>query len=194
MNFSVFTKYDTAKEIRTPYTNPEKTKTTAHGQPKNTNKTWIFTKEKPKQNTLVFDLGFDWRKEWDSLRDIQIITCFKFHSILTLIFCHNVAITPGLQTTVSSVVWSACFCCCILYRLQADFQPVRIPQLTKKKFGNTLRVSEFFGGKSGIRTHDALPHTWFRVRAVMTTSIPFRKSIIILSYYLRFVNDFRAVL
>ena len=43
-----------------------------------------------------------------------------------------VAITPGLQTTVSSVVWSACFCCCLLYHLQADFQPVRIPQLTKK--------------------------------------------------------------
>ena len=47
--------------------------------------------------------------------------------IFTLIFCHNVAITPGLQTTVSSVVWSACFCCRLLYRLQADFQPVRIP-------------------------------------------------------------------
>ena len=42
---------------------------------------------------IIFDLGFDWRKERDSLRDIQIITCFKFHSILTLIFCHNVAIT-----------------------------------------------------------------------------------------------------
>ena len=42
---------------------------------------------------ILFDLGFDWRKEWDSLRDIQIITCFKFHFILTLIFCHNVAIT-----------------------------------------------------------------------------------------------------
>ena len=70
---------------------------------------------------------FYWRKLRDSLRDIQITTCFKFHSILTLIFCHNVAITPGLQTTVSSVVWSACFCCCLLYRLQADSQPVRIP-------------------------------------------------------------------
>ena len=69
-----------------------------------------------------------WRRLRDSLRDIQIITCFKFRFILTLIFCHNVAITPGLQTTVSSVVWSACFCCCIWHRLQADFQPVRIPQ------------------------------------------------------------------
>ena len=38
-----------------------------------------------------------------------------------------VAITPGVQTTVSSVVWSACFCCCIWHRLQADTQPVRIP-------------------------------------------------------------------
>ena len=33
------------------------------------------------------------------------------------------------------------------------------PTINEKKFGNTLRVSEFFGGKSGIRTHDALPHT-----------------------------------
>ena len=54
----------------------------------------VFTKKiKPNPNTFVFGLGFDWREEWDSLRDIQIITCFKFHSILTLIFCHNVAIT-----------------------------------------------------------------------------------------------------
>ncbi len=54
----------------------------------------VFTKKiKPNPNTFVFDLGFVWRKEWDSLRDIQIITCFKFHSILTFIFCHNVAIT-----------------------------------------------------------------------------------------------------
>ena len=31
----------------------------------------VFTKKiKPKPNTLVFNLGFDWRKEWDSLRDI----------------------------------------------------------------------------------------------------------------------------
>ena len=53
-----------------------------------------------------------------------------------------VAITPGLQTTVSSVVWSACFYCCLLYRLQADFQPVRIPQLTKKirKHAACLRI------------------------------------------------------
>ena len=84
-----------------------------------------------------------WRRLRDLLRDIQIITCFKFRFILTLIFCHNVAITPGLQTTVSSVVWSACFCCCLLYRLQADFQPVRIPQLTKKN-SETRYVSPNF--------------------------------------------------
>lgn len=26
----------------------------------------FFSKEKPKPNTLVFDLGFTWRREWDS--------------------------------------------------------------------------------------------------------------------------------
>ena len=66
---------------------------------------------------------------------------------LFLYFSHSyyffVAITPGLQTTVSSVVWSACFCCCLLYRLQADFQPVRIPQLTKKN-SETRYVSPNF--------------------------------------------------
>ena len=85
---------------------------------------------------------------------------------LLLYFSHFyyffVAITPGLQTTVSSVVWSACFYCCLLYRLQADFQPVRIPQLTKKKFENTLRVSEFFGGKSGIRSATLFFFTCYR--------------------------------
>ena len=57
----------------------------------------------------------------------RLLLVLNFIIIFTLIFCHNVAITPGLQTTVSSVVWSACFCCCIWHRLQADFQPVRIP-------------------------------------------------------------------
>ena len=66
---------------------------------------------------------------------------------LLLYFSHFyyffVAITPGLQTTVSSVVWSACFCCCLLYCLQADSQPVRIPQLTKKN-SETRYVSPNF--------------------------------------------------
>ena len=94
---------------------------------------------------------FYWRKLRDSLRDIQIITCFKFHFILTLIFCHNVAITPGLQTTVSSVVWSACFCCCLLYRLQADSQPVRIPfhqrqnKTNRQKFACSFCLAEAKG-------------------------------------------------
>ena len=60
----------TDKAIRTHHTNPEKTKTTAHRQPKNADKTLFFAKEKPKSNTLVFDLGFDWRKERDSLRSL----------------------------------------------------------------------------------------------------------------------------
>ena len=72
----------------------------------------------------------------------RLLLVLNFIIIFTLIFCHNVAITPGLQTTVSSVVWSACFYCCLLYRLQADFQPVRIPQLTKKirKHAACLRI------------------------------------------------------
>ncbi len=70
-----------------------------------------------------------WRKRGDSLRDI--FPSSLVIALLLLYFSHFyyfiVAITPGLQTTVSSVVWSACFCCRLLYRLQADSQPVRIP-------------------------------------------------------------------
>ena len=36
-----------------------------HTQPKNADKTLFFVKEKPKPNTLVFDLGFDWRRNRD---------------------------------------------------------------------------------------------------------------------------------
>ena len=48
----------------------------------------VFTKKiKPKPNTLVFDLGFDWRKEWDSLRDIISRHLFSLDSSYTsLIF------------------------------------------------------------------------------------------------------------
>ena len=56
----------TDKEIRTPCTNPEKTETTARRQPKTQIKPYFFAKEKPKPNTFVFDLGFDWRRGWDS--------------------------------------------------------------------------------------------------------------------------------
>ena len=107
--------------------------------------------ERRQQVAAYFIPTFFWRKLRDSLRDIQIITCFKFHSILTLIFCHNVAITPGLQTTVSSVVWSACFCCCLLYRLQADSQPVRIPfhqrqnKTNRQKFACSFCLAEAKG-------------------------------------------------
>ena len=44
----------------------------------------VFTKKiKPKPNTLVFDLGFDWRKEWDSLRDIISFHLFSLGSSYT---------------------------------------------------------------------------------------------------------------
>ena len=48
------------------HTNTESLKTTAYPQPKNADKTLFFAKEKPKPNTLVFDLGFTWRREGDS--------------------------------------------------------------------------------------------------------------------------------
>ena len=91
-------------------------------------------------------------------RQLLLLLVFS-HTYILLIFLYFVAITPGLQTTVSSVVWSARYFEKNGYPLRADFQPVRIPRLTKKKFGYTLSVSEFFGGKSGIRTHDTLPYT-----------------------------------
>ena len=53
------------KRYEHTHTNPEKDKTTARRQPKNADKPRIFVKEKPKPNTFVFDLGFDWRKVRD---------------------------------------------------------------------------------------------------------------------------------
>lgn len=44
---------------------------------------------------------------------------------------------------------------------------------TKKKNPETRMVTGFFdGGAGGIRTHEPVRTTWFRVRPVMTTSIP----------------------
>ena len=44
----------------------------------------VFTKKiKPNPNTFVFDLGFDWRKEWDSLRDIIFLHLFSLGSSYT---------------------------------------------------------------------------------------------------------------
>lgn len=55
MNFSICTKYDTAKEIRTPYTNPEKTKTTARRQPK-TPISYVFLQKKNLNQTLSYSI------------------------------------------------------------------------------------------------------------------------------------------
>ena len=91
-------------------------------------------------------------------RQLLLLLVFS-HTYILLIFLYFVAITPGLQTTVSSVVWSArCF-----EKKRVSFTsrlPTRSnPTIDEKKFGYTLSVSEFFGGKSGIRTHDTLPYT-----------------------------------
>ena len=75
-------------------------------------------------------VGFAPRHCFSSLVFARLFLYF-FHS-----YYFFVAITPGLQTTVSSVVWSACFCC-IWHRLQADFQPVRIPHKQKKRNTNS---------------------------------------------------------
>ena len=76
-------------------------------------------------------------------------------ALLLLYFSHFyyfiVAFTPGLQTTVSSVVWSACICYRLLYRLQADFQPVRIPfqqrqnKTNRQKFACSFCLAEARG-------------------------------------------------
>ena len=71
-------------------------------------------------------------------RQLLLLLVFS-HTYILLIFLYFVAITPGLQTTVSSVVWSARYFEKNGYPLRADFQPVRIPRLTKKN-SETLKV------------------------------------------------------
>ena len=54
----------------------------------------FFAKEKPKSNTFVFDLGFDWRKEWDSLRDIISLHLLPLDSSYTsLIFIISLSLS-----------------------------------------------------------------------------------------------------
>lgn len=68
----------TGKGIRTHHTNTESLKMTAHRQPKNADKIWIFANKKPKPNTLVFDLGFAWRREQDlNLRYLSVYPLSK---------------------------------------------------------------------------------------------------------------------
>ena len=95
-------------------------------------------------------MGFAPRHYFSSLVTAQLLLYFS-HS-----YYFFVAITPGSQTTVSSVVWSACFCCCLLYRLQADFQPVRIPQLTKKNSETRYVFPNFLANPLKIDTFSIL--------------------------------------
>ena len=158
-----------------------------------------FTKKiKPKSNTFVFDLGFDWRKEWNTtvsqrepsagfslslkcerlqqvaaLRSrlfppkqksgirsatITTFTCFFAYLYLThfSLFCRY-------HAGVANNRFIGCLVGSLFRKKRVSFTsrlPTRSnPTIDEKKFGYTLSVSEFFGGKSGIRTHDALPHT-----------------------------------
>ena len=90
-------------------------------------------------------MGFAPRHYFSSLVTARLFLYFSHF------YYFFVAITPGLQTTVSSVVWSACFCCCLLYRLQADSQPVRIPfhrrqsKTNRQKFACSFCLAEAKG-------------------------------------------------
>lgn len=76
------------------HTNPEKSETTARRQAKNADRTLIFAKEKPKPNTFVFDLGFDWRRKRESSRftplvgqaDRELSPAARYIAILFLLF------------------------------------------------------------------------------------------------------------
>lgn len=66
------------------HTNHEKDKTKARKEPKNANKYCVFAKEKPKPNTFVFDLGFDWRRERDSNPCASFLTtAFRVRLVMT---------------------------------------------------------------------------------------------------------------
>ena len=68
-------------------TNPEKIETMSRRQPKNANKYCIFANKKPKPNTFVFDLGFDWRERWEFIRT-QIFIVGSLFSRLPLHFLY----------------------------------------------------------------------------------------------------------
>ena len=105
----------------------------------------------------------------------RLLLVLNFIIIFTLIFCHNVAITPGLQTTVSSVVWSArspwkprhCF----TSRLPTRSNP--LSAMSKQNEQANFCLFVLFGGSEGIRTPEPVKTTRFPIVPVMTTSIRF---------------------
>ncbi len=99
------------------------------------------------------------------------------------------AITPVSQTAVSSAVWSACFCCCIWHRLQADCRAVRIPHKQKRETQTTsVRISLFWR-----RLRDSNPRGFcpngFQDRLVMTASISLR----LFGFFLRFFASLQCL-
>ena len=94
----------------------------------------------------------------DSLRDIFSLNLLPliFSSLILFLHCRY-------HAGVANNRFIGCLVGLLLLLFIVSFAsrlPTRSnPTIDEKKFGNTLRVSEFFGGKSGIRTHDALPHT-----------------------------------
>ena len=119
----------------------------------------VFTKKiKPKPNTLVFDLGLDWRKEWDSLRDN-----YYFYLFFRILIPYSFFFILSLSRRGCKQPFHRLFGRLVISKKRVSFTsrlPTRSnPTIDEKKFGYTLSVSEFFGGKSGIRTHDTLPYT-----------------------------------
>ena len=77
---------------------------------------------------------------------------------------HNAPKVDGLNVVINKSVYQA-------YRFDMD----------KTKACNILQLQALRGGRGGIRTHGRLPYTAFRVRLVMTTSILFRISLLVLN-------------
>ena len=142
----------TDKAIRTRHTNPEKDKTTARQQSKNADKTWIFAKEKPKSNTFVFDLGFDWRRERDSN------PCASF---LTTAFRVRLVMTSSISLQSDYV--GECPTC-VIYNISPDLATILRQFCKNPLIPTAARNKEVMRGKYFVKKRLSGKHNGIRKR------------------------------
>lgn len=91
-------------------------------------------------------------------RQLLLLLVFS-HTYILLIF----SLFCRYHAGVANNRFIGCLVSSLFRKKQVSFTsrlPTRSnPTIDEKKFGYTLSVSEFFGGKSGIRTHDTSPYT-----------------------------------
>ena len=125
---------------------------------------------------IIFDLGFDWRKERDSLRDIILFACYRSTPLILLSF---LLFLCRYHAGVANNRFIGCLVGLLLLLYMASFAsrlPTRSNPLSATSKQNeqaNFCLFVLFGGSEGIRTPEPVKTTRFPIVPVMTTSIRF---------------------